>query len=807
LGNNPGWKFSNSPDFIYGLGNDTSLCSGSLLRTSNFNGAKTFTWQDGSTKPYFLITQPGIYWVKADFGQNCFYTDSVNIFRVMPTPHTGFTIDKNIQCLSGNNFLFSDTSAIDSGKVTSRLWAFGDGLSDTILNANHSFAKQDTFTVSLITYSDKGCTDTLQKDVFVYNPPSSSFTVNDTSQCFYANLFAFKNTSACNPPSSGCSFTWFFDDGSSDTIANPNHHYSYYDTFMVSLVSLSPLGCKDSFIRPVYLYPGGGSSIAINDTTQCLAGNLFVFQDFTPDTSRTWNTGDGTVNTSTTFTHSYLTADTFLLSFISYSANGCKDSLTRNIIVFPMPKAAFNTNLSSQCLKGNNFLFTNTSSGGSKPSAMTWFFGDGDTSILDSPAHSYNTADSFRVLLKVTTADGCPDFISDTVYIRPDPVASFNIWDSSQCFDRNDFGFVNTSSIPSGIITHLWDFGDGSTSALLHPHHQYSTVDTFSVTLRITSAFGCSDSFTRHAFLHIHAEPRAAFSVNDSTQCLNGNNFAFSNNSSISSGSFNPFWDFGDLDSSSFLNTNHSFNNYDTFLTKLLVVSDWGCKDSVLKQMIVHPMPVAGFSINTNPQFLGANNFVFTNSTAIPYGSLAYAWDFGDGNSSSATTPSHSYASPDTFDVMLISSSAEGCSDTNMQQAIVLLMVTTDFSASRFCQKDTVIFTSSSSAYPDSFINYLWDFGDGDHTILNPNPRHHYTDTGTYTVRLIGLTYLGYRILLHIPFGLYLPRHLASHIIKILFSTRVATAYLWQMAFTTAYYGQRVKVHKALRFPKKAATL
>jgi len=85
LGNNNGWNFNNSPGYIYGLGPDKSLCVGDKLMTTNFNGAISYLWQDGSTLPYYIVTKPGLYRVKATYAANCTYTDEI-IIDTKPTP-------------------------------------------------------------------------------------------------------------------------------------------------------------------------------------------------------------------------------------------------------------------------------------------------------------------------------------------------------------------------------------------------------------------------------------------------------------------------------------------------------------------------------------------------------------------------------------------------------------------------------------------------------------------------------------------------------------------------------------------------
>jgi hypothetical protein len=130
LGNNTGWLFNNSPGYVYGLGPDTTLCSGQTLSTINFNGAYSYLWQDGSTQPYYTITQPGVYWVVATYATNCSYRDTINV-DVKPSPTAG---------ISGSNLWICSGGEIQlQGQVTGGLepyhfsWWPSLGLSDTAM--------------------------------------------------------------------------------------------------------------------------------------------------------------------------------------------------------------------------------------------------------------------------------------------------------------------------------------------------------------------------------------------------------------------------------------------------------------------------------------------------------------------------------------------------------------------------------------------------------------------------------------------------------------------------------------------------
>ncbi|MDD3666486.1 MAG: hypothetical protein PHQ65_14570, partial [Bacteroidales bacterium] len=159
LGNNTGWLFNNSPGYVYGLGPDTSLCIGQTLSTINFNGAYSYLWQDGSTLPYYTITQPGEYWVIATYATNCSYRDTINV-DVKPTPVAGIT--------GANPWICSGGEVQLEGQVTGGVepyhfsWWPSSGLSDTaIINPAASPAATTSYVFQAIGANDCPSTDTV----------------------------------------------------------------------------------------------------------------------------------------------------------------------------------------------------------------------------------------------------------------------------------------------------------------------------------------------------------------------------------------------------------------------------------------------------------------------------------------------------------------------------------------------------------------------------------------------------------------------------------------------------------------------
>jgi PKD repeat protein len=162
-------------------------------------------------------------------------------------------------------------------------------------------------------------------------------------------------------------------------------------------------------------------------------------------------------------------------------------------------------------LTGNSFAFTNASTGAT---SYNWSFGDGNTSSLTSPNHTYTTTGTYTIKLVVTSGNGCKDSTTQTITVHPQPVASFTVAPPSSCLTGNSFAFTNTST---GSTSYTWSFGDGNTSTATSPTHTYTTAGTYTIKLIVTSGNGCNDSTTQT--VTVYPQPVAAFTVAPPATC------------------------------------------------------------------------------------------------------------------------------------------------------------------------------------------------------------------------------------------------------------------------------------------------
>ena len=137
-------------------------------------------------------------------------------------------------------------------------------------------------------------------------------------------------------------------------------------------------------------------------------------------TTWSWDFGDGTTSTLQSPTHVYEAPGTYAVTLTSSNTSG-SDSTTASVTLVAAPLASFTTSTVSG-VAPLAVTFADTSS--NDPTDWAWDFGDGTTSTLQSPAHTYDTPGSYTVSLTVSNAAGS-DSESVTITVEADPPETF----------------------------------------------------------------------------------------------------------------------------------------------------------------------------------------------------------------------------------------------------------------------------------------------------------------------------------------------------------------------------------------------
>lgn len=675
--------------------------------------------------------------------------DSSNIkFTVFEKPVAGFTVNNVNQCLNSQLFNFRNTSSISGADSVSKYhWIINDSL--YAVSKDYSNYKRvlgiGSDKVILISESNKGCRDTMTRTINVHPNPNAKFTINDSTQCLSSNDFKFSNKSTI--PNGALYFEWDYGDGNGDTLFNGNHSYQKFGLYKPQLVAKTIFGCADTVSASVVVYSEPNMGFDIQKSAMCLYGNEFVFEGT--------SINEDSIKTNYYFVHDGGAVDSALISKVSYQTTGikavkyygetifgCMDSLIKNVQVYNQPKPAFSPSPKSTCLRNNEFEFANNSSiAGSDSLKYVWYFGDGNSSTSISTKHSYSNADTFIVKLVSFSQHSCYDSIEKEIYVHPDPVATFSVNDSQQCFNGHRFTPNNQSTIKNGTLSFQWSFGNDFTSNSQNPDWVYGSSGNYECTLIASSSFGCADTTSK--MVEVFEEPNLNFSVNNYEQCLENNRIEITNTSSInSSDTLRYDWYFDTTTIQNKQNPSFSFPSFGAKIIQLIGSTSSGCIDTLVDIVTLYPHPTSNFSINDSIQCLVNNDFIFQSESVIPFGSQSEYWSFGDGSFATQQISRHSYKSDGIYTVELVSISDFGCTDTIDKVIRATENPAINFVSDTFerCLVGNQFgFINQSSYNGVESVKYTWHVNDqkaGVSDTLN----YSFSDDGAYKITLKGET-------------------------------------------------------------------
>ncbi len=337
-------------------------------------------------------------------------------------------------CL-GSQTCFNDLSTISSGTIASRQWNFGDlnsGSADTsiVQSPCHIYSTADVYNVSLSLTTDLGCESIISQAVSVSPLPVADFISEATCLTKYSSFFdrsSFQNNDTI------ITWEWNFGDASpNDYRQSPVHTFNSLNTFNISLITTTILGCKDTINKQITVHTGpvanftspqqDCSPVCENfiEVSQAIDGSITQWQ---------WDFPGGNPNTSLQQNPviCYDNAGTFPVTLIVMNSYGCRDTsyVPQYMTVHPQPVADFYLirepeNLFAPELELGH-LWSND--------VVKWYWDFGDSSSVDSvnqdPVHTYrnsvlnNNYYYFNITLNVKNQFGCMAKFNREINVKP----------------------------------------------------------------------------------------------------------------------------------------------------------------------------------------------------------------------------------------------------------------------------------------------------------------------------------------------------------------------------------------------------
>jgi PKD repeat protein len=598
--------------------------------------------------------------------------------------------------------------------ISSIFWDFGDGNTSTEKNPTHTYSTAGVFSLNLVVQIQEEtftfyCENFIATDVVYAN-----FTTDVNKLCTSYSASFFDTTHNAS------AYHWNFGDGTSSYSSNPSHIYTQNGNYLVNFEASNEFGCKASVSKNITI--GISNPIFYYNKNACLAEKINFSSNIQGNYIIQWNFGDGTSAFGNQAFHSYLENGTFSVSvylFDSLSLD-CVDTLyLQQPIKINSPKSEFVINGKNEGCEKREINFSNKSV---NAISFLWDFGNGTTSNITSPKHTYTSPGVYDVVL-IAQKGMCTDTfkMQTAVTIHSAPSVEFSYTKNNSCYPLT-LSFMGESN---NNVSWRWDFGDGFSDTLQNTTHTYFVKELFNVTLTVVDSNECSNKI-----IHQNEMPfQTKFEVGNTQGCF-PKTVDFNN---TSDSTISWFWDFGDETYSTEKSPRHTFQDTGSYNVSLIATSFEGCIDTFeIHQAVTVELLVAEFfSLDSGKTCAPLVSYFVDNS----FNATSWFWNFGNGTTSDEKNPAHIFTTPGLYDISLVIEGETGCFDTIQKKEYIEVIgpiVNFQMSDSTGCDSVAIQFTNLSV----DATSYEWYFGDGNFD-LSINPLHIFSDTGNFSGILI----------------------------------------------------------------------
>lgn len=375
------------------------------------------------------------------------------------------------------------------------LWSTHSNFSDTIGTTQHvvlppgqGLPNNSTVFVQLIPIKGPVCSDTLNLNIV---PATVKAIFDDQApQCLNNNSYTFTSFSQAF---GGTIANNHWDFGNATTDGNiVTHQFDTAGTIPVKLTTTTNEGCLDDTTINIIVKPS--PKLQISGLNVCSGTASWV--TLSGANNYTWSprTGLQFPPLNTNYDSAYFPSNntsTYTVRGTDTSSKCFKDT-TFQIIFYPKPIADY-VLPQPQCLRGNSFNFSNSSSiSGGNIISYLWKFGDDSTSLLPSPNHSYDTAGVYKVQLYVESDKNCKDTVLHNIIVNAHPSSNIRASNSLTFCYKDSVILSATVSAGSGVITKYEWYKDGN--LLVGQGNTQLRVDTTGIYyLVLTNSNGCED--------------------------------------------------------------------------------------------------------------------------------------------------------------------------------------------------------------------------------------------------------------------------------------------------------------------------
>jgi len=506
---------------------NTEVCLGSQITFTDQSSAAASTvtqWQwdfgDGTTdtqqNPVKTYTAPGTYTVSLQAFSAIGCPSTVKTMQVVinALPASDFTVSSPL-CEQGD-ILFTDASIANSGTLNKWFWDFGDGF-NTVKTTNaaflYNYPTAGSYTVTLVTETDKGCNSPVFTKTITINPkPQAAFISPEV--CLTDPFAPFIDTSKI---ASGSVVGWEWDFGdpnanamnpNTSTVQNPLHRYVTTGQYTAGLIVTSDFGCRDT-VSQTFTVNGSvplssftvaqpnslcsNEDVILTNTSGVDFGEIVkleIFWDFANNPALVET--DDLPFSGKTYTHTYPEfftpfTKTYSVRVIAYSGINCMHETIRDITLLATPAVQFNPVI-PVCSNEPSFFITGGSVTNGLPGSGVYSGPGINAGGLFNPGAA--GAGTHQITYTYTGTNSCVNSVTAPVTVYPTPVADAG---PDKTVLEGGFVMLTPVLVTNMNVSYTWTPATALDNPLV-PQPNASPVDDITYTLTVTSDDGCTSN-------------------------------------------------------------------------------------------------------------------------------------------------------------------------------------------------------------------------------------------------------------------------------------------------------------------------
>jgi gliding motility-associated-like protein len=552
--------------------NQTTLDSGFITAWGwDFGDGKTATVKN----PVHRYADTGIRTVMLAAQSNNGCADTIRkTARVFPLPSAAFTF--NNVC-SGDSFAFADVSKLFGDTLKSRTWNLGVMGSATDSSLKRLVNPWGKYPVTLSIETIHGCKNAAKDTSRVYPLPLPAFTADSVCEGLTTR---FINTTKI-PQGNIAAYNWQFGDGNNSTVVTPSNAYAMQGLYTVGLKATSDKGCVDSVKNTITVFAPAWPVFSVNNL--CLRQRLISSASHrgagTPFQYR-WYLGNGDSISTLGLNYTYSNFGTYSVRVRIITDKGCIRDSSASVTVHPLPQVAFTA--VNPC-KDDSLVFTaQTGIALGSAGVPQWSFSNGQTATGSPVRRIFSTPGNYTAKLKHTSDKGCMDSLTLPYTVGEKVILKYTV--SNVCLEEPSL-FTDSSYSVQPVNVWNWDFGNGVKSTQPNPSYTYKMPGVYNTRLQISTLPGCN--YATGKTTTVHPKPLAYFTHDPDQGTIVNPNITFTDKSQ---GADTVRYVFSTGFKTNARNFTHSLPDSGIFNITQFVYTQFGCRDSFTKQVVINYM-------------------------------------------------------------------------------------------------------------------------------------------------------------------------------------------------------------------------